>query len=357
MPVSKRFGGIFDITGLKNQLVELEEIVSFPEFWSDQKRSTRVLREKATLERSLQSFVSIEENLEEAETLLEMAEEEGDDDTRAEAVAAFTDLEETVTKVEVHRLLSGEADERDAILEVNSGEGGTDAADWADMLKRMYIQWAKRSGYKVSIVDEVPNDEAGIKSCTLEIRGLYAFGYLKAECGVHRLVRISPFDANARRQTSFASIYATPDIDDSIEVDIKESDLRIDTMRAGGAGGQHVNTTDSAVRITHMPTGIVVKCQNERSQHKNKARAMKILRGRIYQHELDQRQAKMDEVNSEKKNIGFGSQIRSYVIHPYRMVKDHRTDHQVGNPDRVFDGDLMSFMEAWLKMRAGENGA
>ena len=245
-------------------------------------------------------------------------------------------------------MLSGEADESDAIVEINSGAGGTDASDWAEMLKRMYLQWASSMGFKAKLVDETPAEEAGIKSCTIEIAGQYAYGYLRAEIGVHRLVRISPFDSNARRHTAFASVAAYPQVDDNIEIDIIESDLRIDTYRASGAGGQHVNTTDSAVRITHLPTNIVVQCQNERSQHKNKATAMKMLRSKLYQHEMEKRQAEADAVNASKKAIEWGSQIRSYVMHPYRLVKDLRTGVEMGNTDKVLDGDLMGFMEAWL---------
>ena len=348
-----RFGGIFDVDALNERITELEEMSAFPDFWSDQKRSTALMREKASHERRVASYTDLREVLEEAETLLEMGQEENDDDTIAEAVELLSTLGPRVREAEIRRLFADQADERDAILEINSGAGGVDACDWADMLRRMYLQWANHNGFKVAIIDENPNDDGGIKSCTLEIKGLYAYGYLRSESGVHRLVRISPFDAAARRHTAFASVNATPDIDDSIEVDVLDSDLRIDTMRAGGAGGQHVNTTDSAVRITHIPTGIVVKCQNERSQHKNKAKAMKVLKARLYQHELRKRQEEVDALNAEKKKIEWGSQIRSYVLHPYRMVKDLRTEHQTGNTDGVLGGDLNAFMEAWLAMKAG----
>ena len=323
-----------------------------PGFWEDQKKSTAMMREKASMERKISSYTDLRDALEEAETLLEMGEEEGDEETLAEALSTLEGLLPQVREAEIRRLFTDDADERDAILEINSGAGGIDACDWADMLRRMYLQWASRNGFKVSMIDVNPNDDAGIKSCTLEIKGLYAYGYLRSESGVHRLVRISPFDASARRHTAFASVNATPDIDDSIEVDVLDSDLRIDTMRAGGAGGQHVNTTDSAVRITHIPTGIVVKCQNERSQHKNKARAMKVLKARLYQHELSKRQEEADALNAEKKMIEWGSQIRSYVLQPYRMVKDVRTEHQSGNTDAVLGGELNAFMEAWLAKKA-----
>ena len=349
-----RFGGIFDVATLTARITELEEMSGFPDFWSDQKRSTKLMKEKASLERRLNDYKVLEEALEDAETLYEMGIEEGDQDTVDESRELFEDLEPLIRKAEIRRLFTGEMDENDAILEINSGAGGVDACDWAEMLKRMYLQWATKNEYKIVIVDEQGNTDGGIKSCTMEIKGLYAYGYLRSESGVHRLVRISPFDANARRHTAFASVHPAPDIDDSIEIDISDSDLRIDTMRAGGAGGQHVNTTDSAVRITHIPTGIVVKCQNERSQHKNKDRAMKVLRGRLYQHELEKRQAEAQALNAKKKSIEWGSQIRSYVLHPYQMVKDVRTGHENGNTTNVLGGDLQPFMESFLAMEADE---
>ncbi len=310
------------------------------------------MKEKAGYERWLEMFDKLQEAFDDAETLVEMGEEEGDADVVKEGEAAFAALEDQVRSAEIRRMLGEPGDENDAIIEINSGAGGTDASDWAEMLKRMYIQWANRQGYKVEIEDEQLHDEAGIKSCTMAIRGPYAYGYLKAEIGVHRLVRISPFDSNARRHTAFASVGAYPDIDDSIEVEVKESDLRIDTYRSSGAGGQHVNTTDSAVRLTHLPTGIVVACQAERSQHKNKAKAMKMMKAKLYQHELDKRQEEIDAANATKKAIEWGSQIRSYVMQPYRLVKDLRTGVEAGDTDRVLNGDLTRFMEAWLAQRA-----
>ena len=307
-----------------------------------------VLKEKARLERTVQSFEDLCTAFEDAETMLELAKEMEDEESMAEGVEMLNALADPVRQFELQQMLSGEADESDAIIEINSGAGGTDASDWAEMLKRMYLQWASSMGFKAKLVDETPAEEAGIKSCTIEIAGQYAYGYLRAEIGVHRLVRISPFDSNARRHTAFASVAAYPQVDDNIEIDIVESELRIDTYRASGAGGQHVNTTDSAVRITHLPTNIVVQCQNERSQHKNKATAMKMLRSKLYQHEMEKRQAEADAVNASKKAIEWGSQIRSYVMHPYRLVKDLRTGVEMGNTDKVLDGDLMGFMEAWL---------
>jgi peptide chain release factor 2 len=268
-------------------------------------------------------------------------------------IATLLQAEEEARGLETQRLLGEEGDEAGAILEINSGAGGTDASDWAGMLKRMYLRWAERRGFKVKLVDEQSHPEAGVKSCTLQIDGAYAYGYLKAEIGVHRLVRISPFDAAARRHTAFASVGAYPDIDDDIEIEINPADLRIETYRASGAGGQHVNTTDSAVRITHLPSGIVVSCQNERSQHKNKASAMKVLKARMYQAELEKQREVADQTRSIQKKIEWGSQIRSYVMQPYQLVKDTRTGFENGQVDKVLDGDLTPFMEAWLAHRAG----
>ena len=352
---SSSFGGIFDVVGKQDEVADLDNQASNPEFWSDQKRAQGVLRKKATLEKVVKEWTALSDAAEEIDTLLELNAEEPDPEFVTEARTGLLELEARIDKLEIQRLLGDEGDDASAILEINSGAGGTDASDWAEMLKRMYLRWAERRGFKTRMVDEQAHDEAGIKHCTIEIDGPFAYGWLKAEIGVHRLVRISPFDAAARRHTAFASIAAYPDIDDSIEVDIVQSDLRIDTFRASGAGGQHVNTTDSAVRITHHPTGIVVSCQNERSQHKNKATAMKMLRSRIYQHMLEERQAQIDQANSEKKKIEWGSQIRNYVLHPYRMVKDTRTGLENGNTDRILDGDLDAFMEAWLAQRAASD--
>ncbi|MBL8615463.1 MAG: peptide chain release factor 2 [Deltaproteobacteria bacterium] len=348
-----RSGGTFDVDGRKVRIQELENQSNDPEFWNDPTRSQAVLKEKGVLERSLTDMNEVELRMSDAETLIELGEEAGDQATIDEGMAALESLAERVRELEVQRMLSEEMDVCDAILDVNSGAGGTDAADWAAMLKRMYLGWAAKHGFKVQISDEQEHEEAGIKSCRLEVRGPYAYGYLKAEIGVHRLVRISPFDSQARRHTAFASVDVMPDIDDEIEVDIKEADCRIDTFRAGGAGGQHINTTDSAVRITHLPTGLVAACQAERSQHKNKAKAWKMLRAKMYQYELEKRQAEIDALNSQKKKIEWGSQIRSYVLQPYRMVKDLRTGAESTQTDRVLAGELMNFMEAWLAQRAG----
>lgn len=340
---------------MKRKIAELDTRAADPEFWSDAERAKASLREKAGYERWVEGIEVLQRAWDDAVTLIELGEEEGDAATVKEGEQALLELQDQVRQAEVRRMLSDESDECDAVLEINSGAGGTDASDWAQMLERMYLQWANKMGYKVEIADEQYHEEAGIKSATLYIRGLYAYGYLKAEIGVHRLVRISPFDSAARRHTAFASVGAYPDIDDEIQVEVKESDLRIDTYRSSGAGGQHVNTTDSAVRLTHLPTGIVVACQAERSQHKNKAKAMKMLAAKLYQHELDKRQAEIDAQNATKKRIEWGSQIRSYVMQPYRMVKDLRTGVESGDTDRVLGGDLLPFMEAWLAQRADQS--
>jgi len=289
--------------------------------------------------------------LDDAEVYLELAAEE--EEAAGEAKAKLEVIEETLHRLDLERTLGGEHDAGDAIVTVHPGAGGTEAQDWAEMLVRQYLRWCERRGYKTEIVEYQPGEGAGVKSATFTVEGPYAYGYLKSEAGVHRLVRISPFDANARRHTSFSSVFVFPQIEDDVEVEIDESDLRIDTYRSSGAGGQHVNKTDSAVRLTHLPTGIVVACQNERSQHKNKATAMKILRARLYELEMQKKQERIDAMHKTKKEIAWGSQIRSYVLHPYRMVKDHRTGHETGNTDAVLDGNLDEFIEEYLQQTAG----
>ena len=333
-------------------MADLDRQAGFAEFWNDAVKARGILREKTTLEKGIEKFFAVHRKLEDVETLLELASEMDDDSLDREAEAGFNDIDSAVRKLETQRMLGQEGDEADAVLEINSGAGGTDANDWAEMLKRMYLRWADRMGFKSVVIDEQPNEEAGIKSVSIEIHGEYAYGYLKGEIGVHRLVRISPFDANARRQTSFASVAAYPDVPDDIEIDLNEADIKMDTMRSGGAGGQHVNTTDSAVRLTHLPSGIIVKCQSERSQHKNRASAMKMLKARLYQQEIERREGERDLVNATKKKIEWGSQIRNYVIHPYRLVKDVRTATETGDTDAVLDGRLQPFMEAYLVARA-----
>jgi peptide chain release factor 2 len=307
-----------------------------------------VLRERAQLEDIVNEFLTVEREVDDAEGLLELAVEEDDESVFSEVAEELDRLEQKAADLENRRLLGDPMDSASAFVQFSPGAGGVDSADWASMLLRMISRYAEKKGFKVKEVDLQENTEAGIKNALLHIAGDYAYGYLKSERGIHRLVRISPFDANARRHTSFAAVDVIPEIDDEIQVEIREEDLRVDTYRAGGHGGQHVNKTDSAVRLTHIPTGIVVQCQNERSQHKNKAQAMKVLKARIYEREMEERQKEQEERNAEKKEIAWGSQIRSYVLAPYRLVKDMRTGHEVGNVDAVLDGELDGFVHAYL---------
>ena len=310
-----------------------------------------MLKERSELFAPMAAWRKQLEGLDDAKVFAEMA-AEGDTEAEAEARAKLSEVEAALNQLELQRKLGGEHDAGNAIVTLHPGAGGTEAQDWAEMLLRMYLRWVERHGFKVELVDIQPGEGAGIKSATITVEGPYAYGYLHAEAGIHRLVRISPFDSNARRHTSFASVFIYPQVDDKVEVEIDEDDLRVDTYRSSGAGGQHVNKTDSAVRLTHLPTGIVVTCQNERSQHKNKSMAMKILRARLYELEKEKQREKMDVLNKTKKDITWGSQIRSYVLHPYRMVKDHRTGVEVGNADAVLDGDLDQFIEAYLQAQA-----
>lgn len=306
------------------------------------------MKERTHLEQSIENVHELQQQLDDAVTLIELGEEEDDAQTIGEGETALTALEGVAAKMRLESLLSGEVDSNDAYLDVNSGAGGTEAADWAQMLLRMYTRWADRKGYSVEILEQTDGEEAGLKSATIQVKGHNAYGWLKSENGVHRLVRISPFDSNARRHTSFASIAVSPVVDDTIEIEVDEKDLRIDTYRASGAGGQHVNRTDSAVRITHVPTGIVVACQSQRSQHQNKDTAMKMLKARMYELEEQKRQAEKDAAHGEKTDIGWGHQIRSYVLHPYQMVKDLRTQVETSAAQTVLDGDLDDFLSASL---------
>jgi peptide chain release factor 2 len=301
------------------------------------------------MEKALDLWDGLVRQTDDIRVLIELGSEVDDESTLKETHELNEKLEKAVAEAEFQRMLSGPHDRSNCYLSINSGAGGTESQDWAEMLLRMYLRWAERRGYKAELLEHQPGEGAGIKSATFTLEGPYAYGYAKAEVGVHRLVRISPFDANARRQTSFASLLVVPDIEGEIEIEVRDEDLRVDTYRSSGAGGQHVNKTDSAVRLTHLPTGIVVACQNERSQHKNKAMAMKILKARLYELEQRKQQEKLEQIAGTKADIGFGHQIRSYVLHPYRMVKDHRTNTEVGNADAVLDGDIDPFIDAYLR--------
>jgi peptide chain release factor 2 len=333
------------------RLDELNARVEDQALWSDPKAAQEVMRERRRLDEAITATRAIESELADTVELTEMAEAEGDTAMEADGVAALAQLAARADKDKVKALLAGEADANDTYIEVNAGAGGTESQDWAGMLSRMYSRWGERHGLKVELVDQHSGEQAGIKSATLLLKGENAYGYAKTESGVHRLVRISPYDSAARRHTSFASVWVYPVVDDNIEVEYNESDLRIDTYRASGAGGQHINTTDSAVRITHIPTGIVVQCQNQRSQHKNKAEAYNQLRARLYERELAEREAVANAENATKTDIGWGHQIRSYVLQPYQLVKDLRTGATSTSPGDVLDGDLDAFMAAALSQR------
>ena len=341
-------GGVFDLDGKKKRLEELNQVTSKPDFWNDGEKAQAIFKEQAPLKQVLDSWEKYRSGLEEARFFLDVAKDEKSDEALTEAAAKVAEVAQGMAQIELAQILGGPDDRRNAIVTLHPGAGGTEAQDWAEILLRMYLRWADRRGFRKEILEYQPGEEAGAKSVTFTVEGDYAYGYLKAEAGIHRLVRISPFDANSRRHTSFASVFVYPEVDDTINVEINDADLRVDTYRSSGAGGQHVNKTDSAVRITHMPTGIVVACQNERSQHKNRAMAMKILRSRLYELEIEKQKEKMETYHKTKKEIAWGSQIRSYVLHPYRRVKDHRTGVEVGNADAVLDGDIDQFIQAYL---------
>ena len=319
-----------------------------PGFWETNGKGQNILKERASLLEMISPWKEEKKEIEEMEILLQLIEEQEDEREEQELLEKIRKSEEAVRQLEFRRMLGREHDSSNAIVSINAGAGGTEAQDWVEMLLRMYLRWAEKRGYQTKIIDILSGEEAGLKNVTFTVDGSYAYGYLKAEVGIHRLVRISPFDAGARRHTSFASVFVIPEVPDDIAIEIDEKDLKIDTFRASGAGGQHVNKTDSAVRITHLPTGIVVQCQNERSQHKNKATAMKILRARLYEKEMKEQAEKLEELHSTKKEIAWGSQIRSYVMHPYKMVKDHRTNRVIHDVDRVMNGEINDFMEAYL---------
>ena len=330
---------------------ELNKSAEDPELWNNPDRAQTLMQERTRLENAINACRALETELTENVEMIELGEAESDSDIVAECEAALEALQQRAERMEVETLLSGEADANDAFIEVHAGAGGTESQDWASMLLRMYMRWAEKKGFKVTLIEQTDGEEAGIKSATVEIKGHNAYGWAKTESGVHRLVRISPFDSNARRHTSFASVWCYPVVDDAIDIDVSDADVRIDTFRASGAGGQHVNTTDSAVRITHLETNIVVQCQNERSQHKNRAMAWAMLRARLYELELQKREEEAMASADQKSEIGWGHQIRSYVLQPYQMVKDLRTGVESGNPGGVLDGALDPFMEAALAQR------
>ena len=348
-------GGFFDSEVKANRIAEIDAEAAKPDLWNDHQRAQALMREKSRLEKDIESYERPVRELQDAEDLLQMAEEEGAEEFGEELDTALETVAGLVDRLEFARMMSGPTDGAGAIVEIHAGAGGTESQDWVEMLQRMYLRWCERRGFGAALLDTQPGEEAGLKSTTFSVDGDYAYGYLKAESGVHRLVRISPFDANARRHTTFASVFVVPDIEDTVEIEIRDEDLRVDTFRSGGAGGQHVNKTDSAVRLTHLPSGIVVSCQNQRSQHKNRSTAMRVLKARLYDTEMQKKAEDRDKVEAQKKGIDFGSQIRSYVLQPYRMVKDLRTGHETGNTDAVLDGDLDDFIHAFLMQTSGKS--
>jgi peptide chain release factor 2 len=343
---SSSSGGFFDVPAKRAELERIETQAAAPDFWSNQEKAQQLLQKRSRMERTIKRHERFETEISDAGVLFEFAEQ--DEASLNELRALLARLEHEVGQAETEMLLAGENDARNAICTIHPGAGGTESQDWAEMLLRMYLKWAEGRSFKTEIIDYQPGEEAGIKSVTFKVEGEYAYGLLSAEAGVHRLVRISPFDQNARRHTSFASLFVYPEIDEDIEVDINEKDLRVDTYRSAGAGGQHVNVTDSAVRITHLPTGIVVSCQNQRSQHQNRAVAMQVLRSRLYELELEKRKAETAELEANKQDISFGSQIRNYVLAPYRLVKDARTKLERGDVNAVLDGDIDDFIKEYL---------
>ncbi|MDM5330292.1 peptide chain release factor 2 [Neobacillus sp. CF12] len=345
------FRGSLDLENKEARIAELDDQMLHPDFWNDQQAAQTVISEANALKDQVNEFSDLFETFENLEVSYELVKEESDAELQAELENELIKLTTRLNDFELQLLLSEEYDKHNAILELHPGAGGTESQDWGSMLLRMYTRWAEKKGFKVETLDYLPGDEAGIKSVTLAIRGHNAYGYLKAEKGVHRLVRISPFDASGRRHTSFVSCEVMPEFNDEIQIDIRTEDLKIDTYRASGAGGQHINTTDSAVRITHTPTGVVVTCQSERSQIKNRESAMKMLKAKLYQREIEQQEKELLEIRGEQKEIGWGSQIRSYVFHPYSMVKDHRTSAESGNVQGVMDGDIDQFIDAYLRSR------
>ncbi|WP_188732556.1 peptide chain release factor 2 [Oceanobacillus neutriphilus] len=345
----EEFRGLFDLEQKKARIAELEALMSDPSFWDDQNQAQTVIQESNGLKGYVDSFEEIQETLENLEVSYELVKEENDQELFEDLQSELQEFKEQVNKFELQLLLSEPYDANNAILELHPGAGGTESQDWASMLLRMYQRWAESHSFSVETIDYLPGEEAGVKSVTLLIKGHNAYGYLKAEKGVHRLVRISPFDSSGRRHTSFVSCDVTPEMSDDVDIEIKSEDIKVDTYRASGAGGQHVNTTDSAVRISHLATNIIVTCQNERSQIKNREQALKMLKSKLYQLEIEKQKQELAEIRGEQMEIGWGSQIRSYVFHPYSMVKDHRTDVETGNTQAVMDGDIDMFIDGYLR--------
>ena len=351
--VQRHSGGIFDIGDKEKEIADLEKKSQESDFWDDPESAQSVMRKISSLKEWVDAWRNIHETSEQMQELVELAQMEDDASVVQEVEREVSNLEKRLERLEFQKMLGKPEDSKNAILTIHPGAGGTESQDWAEMLLRMYTRWIENQGFKQEFLDYQAGDEAGIKNASIEIKGSYAYGYLKAEAGVHRLVRISPFDSNKRRHTSFASVFVYPEIEKSVEVDVDEKDLRIDTYRASGAGGQHVNKTSSAVRITHEPTGLVVQCQNERSQHRNKESAMKMLLSQLYKRKLEEEDAKRAKLENTKKEIGWGSQIRSYVFHPYNMVKDHRTNFETSNVQAVMDGELDEFIQTYLMQSTG----
>jgi peptide chain release factor 2 len=343
-------GAIFDASRPADELTKIEARIADPDFWKDQESAQKLLQRRRRLEEDRDLSESLERRVEDLAVLAEWA--QAGEQVLDDFARALDELTEQVEAGETKKMLGGEHDRRNAIVTIHPGAGGTESQDWAEMLVRMYVRWTERHDFKREVIDLQPGEEAGIKSATFTVNGDYAYGMLLAEAGVHRLVRISPYDQAARRHTSFASVYVWPELPDDVDVEIEEKDLRVDTYRSSGAGGQHVNVTDSAIRLTHLPTGIVVSCQNERSQHKNRAQAMKVLKSRLFDMKMKEQQARLEQLGGEKKDIAFGSQIRSYVLHPYQLVKDHRTKEEIGDVNRVLDGDIDPFIKTYLMRKA-----
>ena len=344
-------GGAFDIETKQKEIAKYEKESQTPGFWNDNIHAQNIMREISSRKEWVEQWQDLKNKFDDLSVLLELAHDEDDQKTYEEVEGGLAELDKSLSDLEFRNMLSGEDDSKNAILTIHPGAGGTESQDWAQMLMRMYLRWAERRGFKTDVLDLQAGEEAGIKSVTIEVSGDYAFGYLSAEVGVHRLVRLSPFDFNNRRHTSFASVFVYPEIDNTVEIDVDEKDLRIDTYRASGAGGQHVNKTSSAVRITHIPTGIVVQCQSERSQFRNKDSAMKILMARLYQKKREEEQEKLEKLESGKREIAWGSQIRSYVFHPYNLVKDHRTNIETSNVNAVMDGEIDEFIKSYLMIK------